>query len=123
MMAFLVPAEVTSLVDAGVETASEAAAASSHAARLGQLYAFVLIALGVSMLLALARLLRGPSLIDRVVALDLLAIFAAGVIALAAVATDRSELLIVAVLVALLAFMGTAAFAMFLERTGRRDAE
>jgi len=86
------------------------------------LHTAVLIVLAIAMLLAAVRLLRGPSLVDRVVALDLLAIFAAGAIAIAAIDTDRHELLIVAVLVALLAFMGTTAFAMFLERRGIEDA-
>ena len=83
--------------------------------------------LGVAMVLAVVRLLRGPTLADRVVALDLLAFFSAGIVALAAVVSDRAELVIVAVVVALLTFMGTAAFALYLERkgqaTGEEDAE
>lgn len=83
--------------------------------------------LGVAMVLAVVRLLRGPTLADRVVALDLLAFFSAGLVALAAVVSDRAELVIVAVVVALLTFMGTAAFALYLERQGQErghdDAE
>ena len=79
--------------------------------------------LGVAMVLAVVRLLRGPTLADRVVALDLLAFFSAGIVALAAVVSDRAELVIVAVVVALLTFMGTAAFALYLERKGEEDAE
>lgn len=80
-----------------------------------------LAVLGVAMVLAVVRLFRGPSLADRVIALDLLAFFAAGVVALAAVVSERSELVIVAVVVALLTFMGTAAFALYLERKGTED--
>ena len=79
--------------------------------------------LGVAMVLAVVRLLRGPTLADRVIALDLLAFFAVGVVALAAVVSDRAELVMVAVVVALLTFMGTAAFALYLERKGREDAD
>lgn len=84
--------------------------------------------IGLAMVLAVVRLLRGPTLADRVVALDLLAFFSVGVVALAAVASDRAELVIVAVVVALLTFMGTAAFALYLERnglerTGHEDAD
>jgi multicomponent Na+:H+ antiporter subunit F len=79
--------------------------------------------LGVAMALAIVRLLRGPTLADRVVALDLLAFFAAGVVAIAAIISDRAELVMVAVVVALLTFMGTAAFALYLERKGREDAD
>ena len=78
--------------------------------------------LGLAMVLAVVRLLRGPTLADRVVALDLLAFFSAGVVALAAVVSDRAELVIVAVVVALLTFMGTAAFALYLERKGDENA-
>lgn len=77
--------------------------------------------LGVAMVLAVIRLLRGPTLADRVVALDLLAFFSVGVVALAAVVSDRAELVIVAVVVALLTFMGTAAFALYLERKGQEE--
>ena len=79
--------------------------------------------LGVSMLLAVVRLVRGPTLADRVIALDLLAFFAAGIVAMAAVVSNRAELLMVAVVVALLTFMGTAAFALYLERRGRDGAD
>lgn len=79
--------------------------------------------IGVAMVLAVVRLLRGPTLADRVIALDLLAFFAAGVVALAAVISDRAELVMVAVVVALLTFMGTAAFALYLERKGHEDAD
>lgn len=77
--------------------------------------------LGVAMVLAVIRLLRGPTLADRVVALDLLAFFSVGIVALAAVVSDRAELVIVAVVVALLTFMGTAAFALYLERKGQEE--
>ncbi|BAM02815.1 monovalent cation/H+ antiporter complex subunit F [Phycisphaera mikurensis] len=78
--------------------------------------------IGVAMVLAVVRLLRGPSLADRVVALDLLAFFSVGLVALIAVVSERAELVIVAVVVALLTFMGTAAFALYLERKGNENA-
>ncbi len=81
-----------------------------------------MVILGLAMVLAVVRLMRGPTLADRVVALDLLAFFAAGIVAIGAVLSERSELLMVAVVVALLTFMGTAAFALYLERRGREDA-
>lgn len=86
-------------------------------------YEIAIVALGVSMLFALMRLVRGPSLADRVVALDLMALFAAGAIAITSVMTERAALLMVAVIVALLTFMGTTAFALYLERKGREDAQ
>jgi multicomponent Na+:H+ antiporter subunit F len=66
----------------------------------------------------LARLLRGPSLADRIVALDgLLTILVTGFVAWGAY-TDRDTYLTVGVVVALVAFLGTSAFARFVE--GRR---
>lgn len=85
-------------------------------------YQIALGMLGASMLVAMMRLVRGPTLADRVIALDLMALFAAGAIAVVAVMTERSSLLMVAVIVALLTFMGTSAFALYLERKGREDA-
>ena len=45
--------------------------------------------MGVAILLAVARLIRGPSLPDRVVALDLISILVAGATAIYAVATGE----------------------------------
>lgn len=86
-------------------------------------YDIALVVIGLSMVMAMIRLLRGPTLGDRVVALDLLAFFAAGAICIVAVEADRPELLMVAIVVALLTFMGTAAFALYLERQGREAEE
>jgi multicomponent Na+:H+ antiporter subunit F len=70
----------------------------------------------VSMFLALARLVRGPSLPDRVVALDLIAITAVGFIGVYAVATDQPIYIDEAMVLALIAFLGTSAFAHFIEK-------
>lgn len=79
----------------------------------------VLVALGVAMALAAIRLFLGPTLPDRVVALDLLGLFAAGAICVTAIQTQRPALLVVAIVMALLLFLGTAAFAQYLERRAR----
>jgi multicomponent Na+:H+ antiporter subunit F len=72
----------------------------------------------VSMGLALIRLIRGPSLPDRVVALDLIAITAVGVIGVYAVAVDQPIYIDDALVLALIAFFGTVAFAHFIEKGG-----
>ena len=69
----------------------------------------------MTVLLAVARLVRGPSSADRVVALDLLSAVAVGIMAAWAVAADDAVYLDVALLVALLAFLGTVAFAAHAE--------
>lgn len=75
--------------------------------------------LAVSMLLAMARLALGPTLADRVVALDLIAALGVGVIAVFAIYNEQPMLLRVGIVVALVVFVGTVAFAMFLERRAR----
>jgi multicomponent Na+:H+ antiporter subunit F len=79
----------------------------------------VMILLWVSVALALYRLIRGPSLADRVVALDLIAIIMVGIIVIHAIRTDEDVYLRAAIIVGLVAFLGTIAFAYFIEKGGR----
>ena len=76
--------------------------------------AFVLIM--AAAVLAFVRLVRGPSLPDRVVALDLITILAVAFSALFAIAADEPAYLDVAIALALVAFLATVAFARFAER-------
>lgn len=71
---------------------------------------------GVAFLLALYRLLVGPSAADRVVALDLMAALAVGAIGLQALATGSDAYLRVATVLALVGFIGTIAYAQYLGR-------
>jgi multicomponent Na+:H+ antiporter subunit F len=80
---------------------------------------FVLIVMGLSVLLALIRLLRGPSLPDRVVALDLIAVLLVGMIGVFAIYQDEAIILRNAIVLALLAFLGTVAFAYFVGKGGK----
>ncbi|MEP0761135.1 MAG: cation:proton antiporter [Chloroflexota bacterium] len=73
--------------------------------------------LALAMMLAFVRLLRGPSLPDRVVAVDLLTALSIGIIATYAIATEQTALLDVAIVLALVSFLGTVAFAYYIERT------
>jgi multicomponent Na+:H+ antiporter subunit F len=77
-----------------------------------------LAALSLAMLLAAVRLLRGPSLPMRVVALDLMASLSVGFIAAYAVLTEQPLFLDVALVLALIAFLGTVAFAFYIEKGG-----
>jgi multicomponent Na+:H+ antiporter subunit F len=76
---------------------------------------------GLAMLLAFVRLVRGPTLPDRVVALDLMGVLAVGMLAAYAVAADRPGLMDPAAVLALVGFLGTVAFARYLERRGRDE--
>jgi multicomponent Na+:H+ antiporter subunit F len=77
--------------------------------------------LGAAMFLAFARLVRGPSLPDRVVALDLIASLVVGFICTYAIGTNQRVFLEVAIVLALITFLGTVAFAQYLERRGRAE--
>lgn len=70
----------------------------------------------LAMFFALYRLLKGPSLPDRVVALDLFAILVVGMIANHAVRTNQPIYLDVALALALISFLSTIAFAYHIEK-------
>lgn len=72
----------------------------------------------VALLLAFLRLARGPSLPDRAVALDLIATIVIGLIGVYAVMTREARFLDLAVVLALIAFLGTVAFARFIAKGG-----
>lgn len=77
----------------------------------------VLPMLALAAALCTVRLLRGPSLPDRVVALDLLAVVAIAILAAFAVAVDQTAFIDIILAIGLLAFLGTVAFALYIERT------
>lgn len=77
----------------------------------------VLPILGLSLVLCVVRLVRGPRLPDRIVALELMTSCAVGIAAATAVAKGRSLYMDVALIVALIGFLSTVAFARYLERS------
>ena len=76
----------------------------------------VLPVLGLAAALAAGRVLVGPSLADRVVGLELLATIGIGFAACAGVLANQSALLDVSLVLALVAFLGTLAFARVVAR-------
>lgn len=74
--------------------------------------AYVLLAL--AMLLAVIRVLRGPTLADRILGLDLATTLAVGLIAVFAVTVRQWLYLDIAIALALVGFVATAAFARYL---------
>ena len=77
----------------------------------------VLPALSLSLVLGMVRLVRGPSVADRVVALDLLGVLGVGLTVILAVLSGYAPLLDVGLVVAIVSFIGTVAFARYLERS------
>lgn len=72
--------------------------------------------LAVAALLSLVRMVRGPRLADRIVALDTLLLMIVSGLAIQAAMTGEDTYLNVMVVAALLAFVGTAMVANFIER-------
>jgi multicomponent Na+:H+ antiporter subunit F len=90
---------------------------------LGFLDAVVYVSLGVlslALAMTLLRLMRGPTLPDRIVALELVATIFVGMAAVYAIGTRQPVYLDVGIVLALVAFLGAVAFARFLVAgTGR----
>jgi multicomponent Na+:H+ antiporter subunit F len=77
---------------------------------------FALIMLAAAILVAVFRLVRGPSLPDRVVAMDLIGILAVGLIVVLAASASVRAALDAAIVIALIAFVATVAYATYIER-------
>ncbi|MDX2507112.1 MAG: monovalent cation/H+ antiporter complex subunit F [Gammaproteobacteria bacterium] len=70
---------------------------------------------GLAFLLALGRFIKGPSAADRVVSFDVLTIVSITFIVLSALVEGRGIYLDVALVYALLSFLGVIAVALYLE--------
>lgn len=81
----------------------------------------VYLLLSVSLLLAFIRLAKGPSLPDRVVALELIASIVAGMIGVHAIDTGISAYLDIAIVLAITAFLAAIGFARFIQIRGMHD--
>jgi len=82
---------------------------------------FVMVML--SLAIAFIRLAKGPTLADRVVALDMMTVSIIAVCGVAAVATGVQALLDVALVLALVGFLATVALARFAERRDARNED
>lgn len=79
----------------------------------------VMILLGAAMILTAFRLFRGPTFMDRVIALDLLGTIVVGFIAVYAIATDQAVLIRDAIVLAVVSFLGTVAFSYYAIKGGK----
>lgn len=66
--------------------------------------------------LTFIRLVKGPTLPDRVIAIDLIGVLLVCVLVVTAGATAEQALLDVAMVIALVSFVGTVAYARYIER-------
>ncbi len=86
---------------------------------LGAAILFAFASITIALIFATIRLLKGPTLADRVVALDLISILLVAMLALFALASTIATYMDAAVVLALVAFLGTVALARFMLRSGR----
>lgn len=77
----------------------------------------------LSVVLAFLLLIKGPSLQDRVVALDFMTVAIVAFCGLAAIRYGTSAFLDVALVLALVGFLATVALARFAERNTERSRE
>lgn len=83
-------------------------------------YLIIIPMLGISVILVFIRFIKGPSLADRVIALDMLILISIGIIAVYSVVFNQSTFLDIAMLFSLIAFLSTAAYAYYIEQRQRK---
>jgi multicomponent Na+:H+ antiporter subunit F len=72
--------------------------------------------LGAALLAAFVRLVKGPTLPDRIVAMDLFGVLVVGVIVVLAGSRGVRATLDAAIVIALVGFLSTVAYATYVER-------
>ena len=82
-----------------------------------------LILLGLALLVSIVRIVIGPTLADRVLALDLLTVVAMGFVGAIAIRTGLPLYLDIAIALALLGFLATLAFTRYILSRGRMTQE
>lgn len=88
---------------------------------LGWALAFAVLCLVVGLLAALWRLLVGPTLPDRVIALDMVSALMVVFLVLFRLVSGVGAYIYVAIALALIAFLATVAFARYIERSRGED--
>jgi multicomponent Na+:H+ antiporter subunit F len=86
----------------------------SGAAILEHATSVALVLITAAIVLAVVRLIRGPSLADRILSLDLITTLAVGYIAAIAVRTGFMLYVDIGISIALVGFLSTVAFARYL---------
>ena len=76
--------------------------------------------ISISILMVLIRLVKGPNLTDRVVALDLFITASIGIICAYSILFNKSVYIDVVVIMALLAFLGTISFSYYYEKQDKK---
>ena len=78
-----------------------------------------LVMIAAALFIVLVRVVQGPTLPDRVVAVDLIGASSVCLMVVGAAASGQAAFLDAAVVIALLGFLGTVAYARYAVRKGR----
>lgn len=118
---------MTPILIAAADSSKAAAepAGSVHSAMHGPLMVFTSIGVGilvVAILLCLYRMIRGPHLADKVLAGDTMAMLVAGLVVLLAVKYSTGLFYDAALVVAILGFVSTLAFAQYIGAKNKYSA-
>lgn len=85
--------------------------------RITQIAIFIaFISLLLALVMAVIRLIRGPKTANMIVALDLTASIVMGYILIYAIFTDKVVYFDIAIIISLIAFMGTVAMSIYLKQ-------
>ena len=82
-----------------------------------------LLLLSAGLLVTMIRIIRGPTLPDRIVGLDMLVAIAIGLIAAVAIRTGVDLYVDIAIALGLVGFLATVAFARFVMHRGMQAGE
>lgn len=80
---------------------------------------FVLPVLSLSVVLIFIRFIKGPNMVDRIIALDLIVTTGIGFISAYSILYNQPALLDVALILALIAFLGTVAFTYYIQQKNK----
>lgn len=80
---------------------------------------FVLPVLSLSVILIFVRFIKGPNMVDRIIALDLVITTSIGFISAYSILYDQPALLDVAMILALIAFLSTVAFTYYIQKKNK----
>jgi len=83
----------------------------------------VMVVLVLALAIAFIRFLKGPTVPDRVVALDLISTLLVGLVTVSSIQTGNEVFLYVAMVLALFSFIGTLSFCWYLQQRQEQSHE
>jgi multicomponent K+:H+ antiporter subunit F len=113
----LLPSILIAAAEYGDAAAEPASVSGGHSLMSGPLLLITQVGVGVlviSVILCLYRMIKGPHLADRVLAGDTVAMLVAGLVVLLAIKYDTALFYDAALVVAILGFVSTVAFAQYI---------